>query len=583
MMKVTRDSTATEDNTRNGVKPWFGSRAMLVWAAFAMAGALGLQHAPFLDDPFFSDDYRFLDRARTTALPALFGYDDLAYGYWRPWSRGLHFWTLERTFGATPLPFHLASLALATAALTLFFAYARRWIGSARALAAVYGVVALAAWDLPIRWPSAAQDLWAIALGLASLVAFTRGRTALACVALVPALLSKETAAVIPAIALAHGLVIERRSFRAALVRVAPLGAVVAAWALVHPALGGRWLHAATAAPLRAYQDPVRAIVRSVLATVNLDALPQGTAETFDAFKLGLFPALFVIWMAWRLTSVRTAEAAPVTATATAPRRVALLGACWAALAWLPLALPSLIWQPYYVLLGALGCWLALAALLPRGVLIALIAAVALLRAPRLETHVDEWGDAKLHARGRQFMARTERFLRATHPDPPPATRMFFGAVPRGMVFVLGPGDAPALDVWYQRPVPGSFWQDYHVRTANQPSGPDYFFTHDSTTGWREVAQGDEPADTTRHASPTWGPDHERLAITLTEAGAPRAASVEYAKLASVFPARADYAYLAGLTAETAGDAALATRWYREAAQRPGADERMRARAERAR
>jgi hypothetical protein len=110
------------------------------------------------------------------------------------------------------------------------------------------------------------------------------------------------------------------------------------------------------------------------------------------------------------------------------------------------------------------------------------------------------------------------------------------------------------------------------------PPGPDYFFVHDSTSGWREVVSGPETPRAAL-ADPEWRPDHERLAITFTDASALREASAEYEKLATAYPGRADYAYLAGLTAETAGDRARAVQWYREAAGRPDADERMKKRA----
>src|SRR5437870_5247848 len=53
------------------------------------------------------------------------------------------------------------------------------------------------------------------------------------------ALLSKEPAAVLPALALVHALAIDRDPPRAALGRALPLVALVAGWAALHPALGG--------------------------------------------------------------------------------------------------------------------------------------------------------------------------------------------------------------------------------------------------------------------------------------------------------------------------------------------------------
>ena len=561
-------------------RPAGSSLSAAAGALFAALAALLVLYPGALSGPFFSDDYILLDKVRDASLGAILAPRALAYGYWRPWSRELHFAALERAFGARPLPFHVVSVALAAAALALFFTLARRLLGTRGAVLAGCGVAALAAWELPVRWPAAAQDLWMLVWGLASLNAFASGRTARACAALALALLSKETAAVLPAIALAWAAAIERLPPARAARRAVPLAAVVLAWLAVHPALGGRWWWGSgVRLPAAVYQSPATAMLRSVLASFNLDAVLRP--------RIGFLPALgFALPGVALLSSCAAwaARGAPPASGDPPPRSVALFGGAWAVLAWLPLALPFLIWQPYYALMGAMGAWIAIAAgLLRRPWLVVLVVAtLALIRVARIETPVREWGDAVLHSEGRRFMERTRAFLALHHPALPAGARLYFGGVPRGMVFVTGAGDAPALRVWYGRGAYGDIWSDYHARLLGRP-GADYFFIYDPDRGWREIIAGREDVPASQRADPDWRPDHERLALTFTNAGDSRAAGAEYAKLAFAYPTRADYAYLAGLSAEAAGDPVGALLWYAEAVKRPGADEEMQQRWERAR
>src|SRR5439155_15944943 len=140
-----------------------------------------------------------------------------------------------------------------------------------------------------------------------------------------------------------------------------------------------------------------------------------------------------------------------------------------------------------------------------------------------------------------------------------------------GMVFVAGPGDAPALRVWFDRSVHGSFWADYRARTPAEGGGEDYFFAYDPARGWREVVAGARGGGRARGGDDEWRSDHERLALTFAKAENPALAEAEYATLASADTGRADYAYLAALSADLAGDRPGAKRWYAEAARRPGA------------
>ena len=111
-------------------RPAGSSLSAAAGALFAALAALLVLYPGALSGPFFSDDYILLDKVRDASLGAILAPRALAYGYWRPWSRELHFAALERAFGARPLPFHVVSVALAAAALALFFTLARRLRGS---------------------------------------------------------------------------------------------------------------------------------------------------------------------------------------------------------------------------------------------------------------------------------------------------------------------------------------------------------------------------------------------------------------------------------------------------------------------
>src|SRR5436853_7860177 len=78
-----------------------------------LAAALVAHWAHALRVPFINDDYVFLDKVRDRSFGALWETRELTFGWWRPISRELHYWSLQHGFGARELPFHVASLLLA--------------------------------------------------------------------------------------------------------------------------------------------------------------------------------------------------------------------------------------------------------------------------------------------------------------------------------------------------------------------------------------------------------------------------------------------------------------------------------------
>ena len=550
-----------------------------------LAAYLLIRHAAALTAPFFSDDYLFLDKLAGAPFATVWSADRLAYHWYRPWSRELHYWTFFRLFGLDVLPFHVASFALWLAAMSLYWLLVRRAASATVATLACCGVTALAAWGVLLEWAPGVQDLWMMVLALAALLAFASRRSALASVSLALALLSKETAATVPVIGFAWALAIDRERAGAALRRIAPLLAVVVAWASVHPALGGRLWWGRGLEPLPSVRTaPLVSALRTLLAMVNLDLAPRPLGGWTAALLAALPGAILLALLAAlafgaraRSASVEREDTLPVEADASAavpPTRRAALAAAWALAGFLPLLMPSVLWQPYYAMFGALGAWIAIAEVLARSrpVAIAAVAALALASVVRSDTATRDWGNEWTQRFGKTFMSQTERDLRTRFPEMPRHARFWFTGVPRGVVFIVGRNDCPALRVWFHDAmVSGGYWSDYRRRAANEPDGPDYFFRWDSTR-WTQVIPGAEPLDSLRGRDPHWRENHERLAWVLLNADDVRGAAAEYEKLARHHPLAFDYAYLAGMTHEAIGDSNGARRWYALAAERPGAD-----------
>ena len=530
---------------------------------------LATQYAGVLTVPFINDDYIFLDKTRAIGFLDVWAMRDLTFHWYRPWSRELHYLWLQRAFGARELPFHLASLALWLALLVSFWVLARRVAGAMAAATAACGMAALAAWGVPLLWVAGVQELWMLLLGVLTVHAWLAGRRAIATVALAAALLSKETGAVLAALALAADVLVASRRPAEAVRRAWPLLVVTALWALVHPVLGGRLWH-----PLSAPVEP--------------DAVPRGPLVLWPALRVALnadtrlipehgwAPALVsgaigaLVLAGTAVVAARTAGGPPRRASP----RVVGFGAAWMLVGWAPLLMPSLGWHAYYALLGCFGAWLALGTLLARrpALAIAVVVAVALLRPARADTPSLDWGSEWYQRRSGEFIRVMRARLRTMHPQLPAHARLYFVRVPSNVGFLAG--DAPALRVWYGEPtITGGYYTAYRRRRPDEPAGSDLFFRFDSTAAWIEVMLGPEDVVRAEAANRRWERDHVTLATTLARAGDWARAAGEYAKLADARPALLDYPHDAAVCFESAGDSLAAASWWARAAAFPDADE----------
>lgn len=77
-------------------------RLALLLTLFAAAA-----YGPTLNQPFIGDDYVFLDKTRDASFVDLWSFRNVDFGWYRPWSRELHFWSLQRVAGLHELAYRI--------------------------------------------------------------------------------------------------------------------------------------------------------------------------------------------------------------------------------------------------------------------------------------------------------------------------------------------------------------------------------------------------------------------------------------------------------------------------------------------
>jgi hypothetical protein len=550
-----------------------------VWPAIvlsALAAFILTQYFYARHVPFINEDYVFLDETRDAPFGALWTPRTLVSHWYRPVSRELHYWALQKLAGARELPFHLASFGLWLAVMGLYAALVRRLAGAPAAAIATAGAAAMAAWAVPLVWIAGVQDLWMLVWALVCLTLAFRERFVWAAAAFVLALLSKESAVVLPGIVLAHDRWMKDRRWIDSLRRIAPMIAIAAVWGFLHPMLGGRLWGSAAAPASDAGQLLGERALRTFGVVVNLDEWPRPEVGWAGVLVVGLIGAAILALL------IALGSAASSRVPGVRPRLAHALGfgGAWAACGWLPLLMPALGWHAYYAIFGALGVWFVLGVLMAHRTrwAIVVVALLALLRAGRAETPSHDWGSEWYQRRAGSFLYQMRADLQRLLPTLAPHSRLFFVRVPSKVGFLTG--DAPVLRVWYgDSTVTGGFYPSYRPRSATAPDGPDYFFRYDSLLSWVPIRRGEEDLEAARRSNPRWEHDHEVLAKTLAEAGDWSGAAVEYMKLAAAVPYRVDHAYNAGVSHEALGDSAAAAIWFARAAALPGADAEVRASA----
>lgn len=538
--------------------------------------------------PFLNDDYVFLDHVGDKGFTQLWGFKELAFHWWRPWSREFHYWWLQKAFGPVEWPFHLASLALSCGVLAAFWALARRLAGAPAAAIAVAGAATLPGWGLLLLWSAGAQDLWMMLVALLALLAWHSGRVGLATLFYAMALASKETAAPLALLFVAHDAWVSRKAWPETVLRMIPIALVGLAWLFAHPMMLGRlWAGAPATLPASAAALPPWLVLwKSALSAFSLDVLPSPDGGWGKVWWDGLRGLLLLVIFVELLARPDARPSDMLGGTRAARLRgVFPFAAAWWACGSIPLLLPGLGWHVYYAHFATLGIWLGVGRLLARqqGVAMALVGALAFIGAGRAATLSEDWGEAAYQRRAGHFVGEIKDKLLGAYPKMEPNARLWFVRLPNNVGFLAG--DGPVVRVWYRdRSLQAGYYSAYTARPDSAPQGPDRFFRMDEAGAFQEVKRDGETAtaptpvasDTTgsgaeRASDPRWERDRVSLAHTLASGKDWRGAASEFRRLAIAYPDSSSYAFDAATAFMQAGDSTAGIQWLREAARRPGA------------
>lgn len=319
-------------------------RSVALTRAAAAVAVIVLGAVPFfVATTFTGDDHLFLAFARHVPNPLVAFTRDMHGGeFYRPLPMVL-WWLLQRTAGGATWPFAACAFALHLAASVEAGLLVRAVSRDRRAalLAASIFFVAPSTRDAAY-WYAASTDLLAVTLGLAAVLLSLRGRTLAAAAVLAAACFSKESATVVPVLAVvAHHARDGRAGWKAAVKRGASLvPAVVLVWGCrtaVLRGLGGSGDQAATVTG-----KLVQLAAGLVQIVPGHDGLGQPGATLAGA--LGWLVLLVLIFLRVRRSG---------------PSAFPLAALLWTALAVLPLlAAPWIVGARYFYLATVGVAWM---------------------------------------------------------------------------------------------------------------------------------------------------------------------------------------------------------------------------------
>jgi len=302
---------------------------------------------------YFFDDYDFLGRAQAMRWADLL--PDPQSLFYRPISRELYFGLINLLGPAGLLAGHVLNALLFGLAVILLCRFTSELAGPRAGFFAGLAFAVFGQMPLLAGWVSGGQDLLAICFILAALSLRLRGRRLIALVAILLAILSKETAIAFVPILLGIDFILGR-SKTVPVREIAAYGASLAAWAGIHP--GIRSLLAPAAGPSSsAYVGLVQAHLlgplESTAATILNLPLTGGATPWPTGLNLVLFGGVLIsVWGAWWISKARFPK----------PRNPLPPVACVAALGLCVMVLPALLtslvvrdWLPYYACIPAMG------------------------------------------------------------------------------------------------------------------------------------------------------------------------------------------------------------------------------------
>lgn len=450
-----------------------------------------LVRGPVIRYPFFADDYLFLDQVRGHSVATVWSVPDPLRNYWRPLGRQGYF-GLVSLLGESPAIAHALNLALLAGILALLYMLARRLAGARAAMVAT-GIVAIhEVADVPVVWASGSQDLLAVAGGLGALVLASLGRTSWAAVALLGGLLSKETVAATPVIAL-WMLRVPGETWRASLRRAAPLFVALAVWL---PVWATRMLGANREGLRFGLESVPAAFAHLAQAFLGAQWGPGSRPGLAELIPI-LPPAAAVILAIALVIRREPAEIRP-----TAGDRGLSTGLVWAFLGAVPVAMVVHIWSSYYYLFAVCGLSLALAAAArraPWGVTLAsvLILALGSQHARRMETFAtrpDPWGTQShlsrfYFDRSMRWVSRYLEDLRNQLPSVSSHSTLYFAGIPAFASWQAGDG---ALLRWvYRDPTIRSYYfADFSLDRARRGDVLVFTARNDSLVLAQDPVQG---------------------------------------------------------------------------------------------
>ena len=550
------------------------SLLLIAWCTLAALVLFGYAHT--LRQGFSNDDYLIFREVVLHPASLVLAWTRLIGGYWRPWSREFHFWSLHQLFGLNATAFHVANMVLWLGVLATLLAWARRITDARVAVLVVSGAFAASSWGVYVVWASCSQDLWMLLFGALFLLAQSSGRRVLATLSLVVALLSKETAVLVLAVGVWTQFVLRGREGLRPRAWFGPV-LVVLAWALVHPSIGGHAFFglAESFDPAPARELSVSGL-RFALAPLNLETWPKPQQGWPRALVEGAIWAAALGTLAWSVL-----RGVPAKRNVFPQRRKwILLGIGWWAIGWLPLTLSVLPWHSYYGWFGLCGAWLAVVAcLLPRPrVLVALIVIVAGLRPAATQTFVatqaygDDWGTELRQGLAARRAQRICEQLLAFHPTLPPGSRIVVAGVPGGSGLLTGPRSSAAAEVWYHDTTVAMVGlSEYWRRGAGEITGPDYFYVLDREQRMYPLGTGTIPVPDSLRTLSEWVSTEEIVGATLAQVGDWERARDIFARLALTFPREARAAFNLGVAHKQLGDSVRAMSWLNRADSLVGA------------
>jgi hypothetical protein len=542
-----RELSQPQVSAGSDVKPLI---ALAIGSAWFLVPALYLVTAmPWLATaPFHGDDYVFLDRVMRPAFhfASVWNRHATIFGWYRPWSRELHFWALYHLFGTSEPMFHVVNGALWAITIGLYALLVRQFSSAPMTWFAVTGAMAAAVWTVPLLWASGSQDLWMQLFLMAALLAWSRGRSVLTACLLIPALLSKENAIMAPLLFVAYSLVVDRRTIRDTARALLPTLVALTVWLVVHPTILAHVFQQYEPDPavVAARQPLSHLAALSLLAPFNLDHVTRefiARSIHFDANALRALPLVACgIWCWFDLKRSRR-NATGVAAAGITPAAQMLFGGLWWLIGSAPAFGRSVAWHSYYVSPGVLGAWIAVAGLcrVRPAVAFAILAIAIAAREPRLSTPDWDWGAFPAQERAGRLARELRLALLRELPNVPPHSRLFFAQVPRGIGFVTS--DGPIVRVMYRdTTLRAGFWGQYAPRATNEVPGTDYFLTFVPPAGWNLVRPNDQLPSSSETAE-LWETDHHDLALLLGQAGDWKGAMSEVEQLVRYRPDSDEY------------------------------------------